>query len=407
MWIIIRLAIRNLWRNRRRTLITSASVMFAAFFAISMSSIQKGTWQNTLQGMLHNYTGFIQVHNKGYWENQSIDLLLSNRPSFIDSITSLSEIDQKLERLQNFALVSTGSKTKGVLIAGIDPLEADRFSEISKQIEKGTFINPGKNEAVLGVDLAELLQLSIGDTLITISQGYRGNNAAGQFVVKGIGDFGNPHFNEQLIYIPLDKAQDFYAAPGLISTLVLTTHDINAVHSTAEKLRHMLGTDRYDIMTYQEMLPTLIEAQSLDEASGRIILYTLYILIGFGMLGTVMMMLKERQYEFGVLKAIGMKSWQLFQMIFLEILAIGLIGVLAGVVLAYPLIFYFEQNPIHLGAKYEDTYKQFNMEPLMTAVIQPDVFYNQAVIIFIMVVLISLYPFFTLRSLKPVEAMRA
>lgn len=403
----LKLAFRNLWRNRRRTLITAASVMFATFFAISMSSIQKGTWQNTLEGLLHNYTGYIQIHAKGYWENQSIDRIFKNRPGLLDSILSLPEVDGVMERLENFALVSTGPKTKGVLIAGVIPEQVQQFNDIQNQMESGTFIEKGKAETVLGEDLAELLGLSVGDTLIAISQGYRGNNAVGQYKITGFVDFGNPQFNKQLVYIPLEQAQEFYAAPDLISSLVLSTGNISEMEEAVQKIEAMLDTSHYEVMDYQELLPAVVEGQALDEASSKIIMYILYILIGFGMLGTVMMMLKERQYEFGVLKAIGMKSGQLFSMIFTEVLAIGMIGVLGGIILALPLVLYFQYNPIHLGAGYEETYEQFNMEPLMKAVVSPSVFIEQAIVVFVMVALISLYPYFNLRSMKPVEAMRA
>jgi len=404
MWMTFNLALRNLWRNRRRTLITSASIMFAAFFAIAMSSLQKGTWLNTLEGMLHNYTGHIQIHAKGYSENQSINRLFADRSSLLDSIHSLSEVDLVME---NFALVSTGPKTKGVLVAGVIPDQVQQFNDIKSQVEKGSFMQKGKDDAVIGEKLADLLGQSVGDTLICIGQGYRGNNAVGQYTITGIVDFGNPEFNKQLIYIPLDKAQEFYAADGLISSLVLITKDIDHVETTVQKLKSMLDTNRYEIQDYKELVPSIIEGQAIDEASAKIILYILYILIGFGMLGTVMMMLKERQYEFGVLKAIGMKSHQLFSMIFIEILSLGIIGVLAGMVLSLPLVLYFQYFPIHLGSEYAETYEQFNMEPLMKAVVMPEVFFDQAIVVFIMVALISLYPFFTLRKLRPVEAMRA
>jgi len=380
--------------------------MFAAFFAIAMSSLQKGTWLNTLEGMLHNYTGYIQIHADGYWENQSIDRLIDLSPTLMDSIQDLPGVDQVMERLENFALVSTGPKTKGVLIAGVVPDQVEKFSKISSQIKKGEWIRAGKNEAVVGKDLAELLTQSLGDTIIAISQGFRGNNAVGQYVIVGIADFGNPEFNKQMIYIPLDKAQEFYAAPGMVSSIVLTTRNIDEVKVTKQQLQNKLDSTRYEVMDYQELLPSILEAQALDTASAKIILYILYILIGFGMFGTVMMMLKERQYEFGVLKAIGMKSWQLFQMIFIEVLAIGIIGVLAGMLLSLPLITYFNYYPIHLGAEYAETYEQFNMEPLMKSVIRLDIFFEQALIVFFMIALISLYPYFSLKSLRPVEAMR-
>lgn len=401
------LALRNLWRNKRRTLITAASVLFATFFAVTMSSIQKGTWQNTLEGLLHSYTGYIQIHADGYWDNQSIDKLFQSRPGLLDSIRSIPEINQVMERIENFALVSTGPKTKGVLIAGVKPDQIEQFNHAENDLIEGEFLTENAEEAVLGEDLADILGLTIGDTLIAISQGYRGNNAVGQYRITGLMDFGNPQFNKQLVYIPMKQAEEFFAAPGMISSLILTTNRISEIDPVVRQLSQMLDTSRYEIMNYEQLLPAVIEAQALDEAGAKIIMYILYVLIGFGMLGTVMMMLKEREYEFGVLKAIGMKSTQLFTMVTAEVLAMGFLGVLGGIMLSFPLVLYLKNNPIHLGAGYAETYEQFNMEPLMKAVLSPPVFIEQAIVVFCMVALISLYPYFNLRKMKPVEALRA
>ncbi len=407
MALTFKLAFRNLWRNRRRTLITAASIMFATFFAISMSSLQKGTWQHTLEGLLHNYTGYIQIHAKGYWENQSIDLLFDDRPGLKDSLQAIRGVNNIMSRIENFALLSTGPKTRGVLFAGIQPSEISQFTDIEQQIEQGRFLQDGNSQAVMGKDLADVLGLSVGDTLIAISQGYRGNNAVGQYPISGFVDFGNPQFNKQLVYITLDDAQEFFAAPGLVSSLVITTDRINSVDRVAREINSLLDTTAFEVMTYEELLPALIESKALDEASSKIIMYILYVLIGFGILGTVIMMLRERQYEFGVLKAIGMKFRQLFSMVFMEVLAMGLIGVLAGIMLSLPVILYLQYNPIHLGAEFAETYEQFNMEPLMKAIVAPGIFIEQAIVVFLMVTLISLYPYFNLRNLKPVEAMRS
>lgn len=407
MAITFKLAIRNLWRNRRRTLITAASIMFATFFAISMSSLQQGTWQHTLEGLLQNYTGYLQIHAKGYWDNQSIDLLIPDSPTMKDSIQHHPQINRVMARLENFALVSTGPKTKGVLLAGVHPDEIRQFTDIDDQMLQGSFIEEGQPHAVLGKDLAEVLGLTVGDTLIAISQGYQGNNAVGQYKITGLVNFGNPQFNKQLVYIPLSEAQEFYGSPDMVSSLILLTHRIGNVDQVADQLASRLDTSRYEIMTYEELIPTLLESKALDEASSKIIMYILYILIGFGILGTVMMMIRERQYEFGVLKAIGMKSRQMISMVFLEVQAMGLVGVLAGMILALPLVVYLNLHPIHLSSEFGETYEQFNMEPLMKSILSPGIFLEQAIVVFLMVVIISLYPFFTLRNLKPVEAMRA
>lgn len=397
---------RNLLRNRRRTLIATASIMFAAFFAITMTSIQKGTWQHTIEGMLHNYTGYIQIHALGYSENQSIDLLLEHDTTLLNDIRNIPQVDKSMTRLENFALISAKERTKGVMIVGVEPQAANEFSGIESQLIDGRYLQAHSNDVIIGKNIARSFQLNVNDTILGISQGYHGNNAVGKFIVCGIMDFGSPDFNDQIILTSLSLAQSFYAADDLYSTIVLSTNNIDDVDAVAETLTYTLDKGKYEIQTYREMIPSLIEVQLLDKASSRIILAILYILIGFGILGTVLMMLHERNYEFCVLKAIGMKSYQLFWMIFIEILSIGFIGLICGSLLAFPILIYLYNFPIKLGEKITEAYARFNIVPLIKASIDKTIFFEQSVIIFIMVLIISFYPYIKIIQLDPVQGMR-
>ncbi|GAA5225199.1 hypothetical protein GCM10025777_58300 [Membranihabitans marinus] len=380
--------------------------MFAAFFAITMTSIQKGTWQHTIESMLHNYTGYIQIHALGYSENQSIDLLLENNIELIKRIDQIPQVDKSMTRLENFALISAKDRTKGVMIVGVEPQAANEFSGIEAQLIEGRYLQSQSNDVIIGKNIASNFQLNVNDTILGISQGYHGNNAVGKFIVCGILDFGNPDFNSQIILTPLSHAQSFYAADNLYSTIVLSTKSIDDVPQVANALSQTLDSTMYEVRTYKEMIPSLIEVQLLDKASSRIILAILYILIGFGILGTVLMMLHERNFEFCVLKAIGMKSYQLFWMIFIEILSIGFIGLICGSLLAFPILIYLYNFPIELGEKITEAYARFNIVPLIKASIDQTIFFEQSIIIFIMVLFISFYPYIKITQLDPVKGMR-
>lgn len=406
MWVLLKMAQRNLMRNKRRTLITTASVTFASFFALCMSSIQKGTWQNTIEGMLHNYTGYIQIHAAGHQENQSIDLLLPEDSIFQNTIKSIPGVDKTLQRLENYALVSIQDQTKGVLIIGLEPKAANEFSRIEQKIIKGRYLAPNSNDVIVGKDLAQNLHLSLQDTLLGISQGFRGNNAVGKFIVRGIIDFGTPEFNKNLLLTPLDHAQDFFATEDRFSTMVLTTDHISMVPDVAKAIQSTLDTHQIEVFTYQDLIPYIIEVQLLDKASSRIVLFILYILIGFGILGTVMMMLHERNYEFSILKAVGMTSVQLFWMMFFEILFMGIIGLISGSLIALPVLWYLVHFPIELGQQIAEAYAQFNIEPLIKASIEKDIFVEQSFIIFLMVLAISFFPYLKIHQLNPAQGMR-
>ncbi|MDH3650764.1 MAG: FtsX-like permease family protein, partial [Saprospiraceae bacterium] len=204
-----------------------------------------------------------------------------------------------------------------------------------------------------------------------------------------------------------EKAKWFYGTEGLITTLIVDTNDPDKIKSTVAGLRQNLDKSEYEVLDYKEMMPDLIQAREVDTAGSYIILLVLYVIIAFGIFGTILMMLKEREYEFGILKAIGMHTAQLNLMVWYETIFLGLIGCLAGMIVAFPLVYYFYINPIRLGGKMAEAYEKFGVEPLLPAAIDPALFITQAIVIFGMITILSLYPMLKIRSLKPVRAMRA
>ncbi len=403
---ILKLASRNIWRNKRRTLITAASILFAVFFAIAISSIQEGTWDHMVDSVVHYHYGYAQIHKQGYWDEKTIDNAFDPTLPF-EAAQDVPGIKQLVPRIESFALASHGTLTKGALVIGIDPLQEKELTGMDSRITQGTYFAPGDEGSILAEGLAEYLKVDIGDTLVLISQGYHGINAAGKFPIRGLVHFGSPELNKQMLYIGLDKAKWFYGTEELVTHLVVDPADPDDLAKVVGQLRKALPASDYEVMDYGELMPDLIQAKEMDIASGQIIMLILYFIIGFGIFGTLLMMIKERQYEFGVLKAIGMKTSQLNLMLWIETVFLGIIGCLAGIVVVIPLVYYFYLHPIELGGQMAEAYEKFGVEALLPASTNPAIFVKQGIIIFIMITLLSIYPMFVLRRLKPVEAMRS
>ncbi|MBX2815598.1 MAG: FtsX-like permease family protein [Saprospiraceae bacterium] len=405
MTTLVKLAARNIWRNRRRTLITAASILFAVFFSILMTSIQRGTWGHMVDSVVRYHFGYVQIHKAGFWEDRSIDNAM-HPEDLAETLSDAPELRSLVPRIESFALASLGSRTKGALVIGIDPSLEDSFTSLRNRVAKGSYLANGDDGVLIAEGLAEYLDLQINDTLVLISQGYHGTNAAGKYPVKGMVHLSNPELNKQMIYMELAAAQWFYGAEGLVTTLVADLNQASAMDEFVGFARSRLDTASYEIMDYTEMLPDLIQARELDLAGGQIFLLILYLIVSFGIFGTLLMMVKERSYEFGILKAIGMRSSQINIMLWLETMALGLIGCCAGVLFALPIIHHLKRNPIRMQGNYAEAYEQFGVEPVLPASTDPQIFIMQALTIFAIISLLSLYPILKIMRLEPVKAMR-
>lgn len=400
----LKLAWRNLWRNKRRSLITIASVAFAVFFACLMMSMQLGSYSNMIKNAVSFQTGYIQIHASGYWDEKTLENTFESNDSLIAGLNQ-DEINTIVPRLQSFALASYQDKTKGALIIGMDPDRENEMTSARDKLVAGEYLDLDDQQVLLSEGLAKYLEITVGDTLVMISQGYHGVNAAGKYAVKGLVKFPSPEMNKQLIYLPLPEAQWFFGADNRLTALAIMVNEPDQVKEIAAQLEENLPA-QYEIMNWREMMPEIVQSIELDYVSGMIMLYILYAVIGFGIFGTFLMMTNERRYEFGILISIGMKRLRLQSVMIIEIIMMGFLGVLAGVVMSSPLIFYFNQNPILMTGAYADIYEQFGMEPVLPFSIDAVIFYRQAIVVFVMALIIGIYPVFNIQKLDPATAIR-
>ncbi len=406
--MILKLALRNVWRNKRRTFITIGAVAFAVFLSSFMRSFQKGAWDNVIDNSVNLFFGYAQIHSEGYWDDQTIDNSMIYSEELKNVSSNIEKVKGQAPRMESFALASAGDLTQGVMVIGIDPEKEHHLTGIKDKIIAGNYLD--KQGTIIASGIAKKLKLSVGDTLILISQGYHGANAAGKFAIEGIFKYALPDLNKRLVYLPLAAAQDFYAAEGRITTLALKIDNSSDVPDAISGLKQNLDLIKYEVLDYKELIPELVQARQVDEAGGLITLGILYTLIAFTIFGTILMMTKERSYEFGVLTAIGMERWKLFLVIFTETTIVALMGALVGILMAVPLVYYLHLNPVDLSAMGEEVtavYEKFGMEPVIPSAFSPLIFLRQAWVIFLVTCVLGLYPLFKILKLQPVKAMRS
>lgn len=400
--MFLKLAWRNLWRNKRRTIISISSVLFAVLFASVISSFQKGTWDHMVDNVVRYYLGYAQIHQKGFWDDQTLE-------NSFDPETVPGEVYDEMKltpRLESFALASSGEVTRGVLVVGIDPEKEQEMTNLRNRLTDGAYLAQDDSGALLAEGLAALLNLEVNDTLILVSQGYQGRNAAGAYIVRGMVKFGAPDLNKQLVFLPMGVARDFYGTGERLTSLAVNLPGRDALPGALETLHRHLPEAEFEILDYKKLMPELIEAQELDTAASKLILWVLYLLIAFGLFGTILMMTRERSYEFGVLTAIGTKRKTLIGMLWSEALLIGFAGAILGILLSLPIVWYLHVSPIVLTGSMATAYENYGMEPVMKTAFETYIFIKQAWVIFLISCALSIYPTWYILNLKPVQAMR-
>lgn len=400
-----KMAYRNLWRNRRRTLITVASIFFGVLMSTIMSSMQEGSYSNMIDNVVKFYSGYIQIHEEDYWENKTLYYSFDVNDSLLDLIVSTDGVVSYTPRLESFALASSDDITQSTLVVGVDPEKEDALTNLSKWVESGEYFGSNHNSIMLAKKLAENLGVSLGDTIALLSQGYYGNTVAAEFVVKGILNFPNPQLNKSYAYMNLQRAQEFYSAENKLTSLSLMVNGYKDVKPVITELRAKLKPP-YSAMSWDEMQPELVQMIEGDRAGGVIMKAILYMIIAFGILGTIMMMIAERRKELGLMVAVGMQKHKLAGILFYETLFMGIMGVLAGIIASIPIIIYIMHNPIPITGDAAKAMLDMGIEPLLIFSAPPRVFLNQMIIILILTLIISIYPLINVSKLNVIKYLR-
>ncbi|MBI1286987.1 MAG: FtsX-like permease family protein [Flavobacteriales bacterium] len=404
--MLLKLAWRNIWRNKRRTAITVASVFFAVFFAVFLRSMQLGTYAKMIDSVVRFYSGHIQVHAKGYYDDQTLDNSFNLTDAPIEQIRNTENVELVAERLEGFALSSFNEVTKGVLMVGVQPAVESQLMELDSKIIAGSLFSADDRSVLVAEKVAEFYKLNVGDTLVFLSQGYHGVSAAGKYPVAGVAKFTAVMLNESAVLLPLKEAQYFYGADNMATSLAVILRNQNRLKHSMKQIEAEVDTSQFEVIDWQTSMPELVQAIQADSAGGIIMLLVLYMVVTFGMFGTILMLIQERTYEFGVLVSIGMSRLRIWTVVFLESLMTTLMGAVLGVLGVFPLVLYFNHHPYEFTGKAADAMTEQGWEPVMPASLDPSIAMTHMLLIIVISILITAYPAYVIRKLKPVEARR-
>jgi ABC-type antimicrobial peptide transport system permease subunit len=211
-----------------------------------------------------------------------------------------------------------------------------------------------------------------------------------------------------MAYMSLSKVQEVFAPyhPGLISALVIDLKDENDLSIEATSLNKIIGSD-YEVMPWTIMLPEVVQQIEGDNVGGIIMLAILYIIVAFGIFGTILMMTMERRKEFAIMVAVGMHRYKLAVVVCLETIAIGLLGITSGIIASFPFLKYLYHNPIPLTGDTADMMLEYNLEPVMPFSLEMSIFTNQGMTILILALITAVYPIVFVNRFKILKAMRS
>ena len=224
---LLTLAWRNIWRNRRRSLITISAIAFAILIVAMTRSMQYGTYDTMEYMAVSLYNGEIQIHRNGFQNEKSVEYFLDqDEKDWQALVETQPQYTAFSRRITSFGLVSSDSASTGALIVGIEPENELRITQFTGMVKDGEPLNSTDDHLVLvGAVLARNLAVGIGDTLVVLTQGYRNQMGADLYVIKGTIKVGHSELDRGIMIMPLHNAQDLFSLYNGITEVVLSTTD--------------------------------------------------------------------------------------------------------------------------------------------------------------------------------------
>jgi len=405
----IHLAWKNLWRNRRRTIITLAAIAFSIMLVQALHNLSYGVYAGMVDSGVKAGSGHIAVYRDGYLDSHEETLYFEDR-ELVDEISAITGVEQVLPRLYIPALAQSSRESRGVVLVGVDPQRERQINPFLKSISRDDMIRAvDSRDAVVGERLLEELQISPGQKFVVTAQHRDGTLHSELLRVRGVVRSGMKDIDSSLILIGRERAGLLVGSPGAVHELAVILADPDDQGTVIGQVSALLATHPgTEAVSWEQAMPNLANAIKLDYASQKFIFLIILLIVTIGVVNTLLMSVMERMREFGVILALGCKPMTLRGMIMLEALALGLFAAAIGSLLGCLATWYLVDVGINLAAFAPDTLEFGGVvfDPVIHASWNPDWMIRIAVYVVVLTLLAALYPAIKAGRITPVEGMR-
>ncbi len=402
--LLAKIAFRNVFRQKRRSLLTGLT-MIGGFVMLSLSiSISDGTYDQAIEAFTLSSTGHVQIHRAGYLEKPTLFNTFTDADAIGAKVMEVEGVESWTPRVFSPALTFIGSKTTVARIVGIDPVREPETTHIREKIGQGRMFGPEPaKEAMIGGGLAEVLNAKPGDELVLIAQGADGSIANDLFKIVAVLKGGINTAEARNCYLQLQTAQDFLVLPGRYHELVVTLNDFRRSRWAAKEIARVLNDPRLEVEPWEVIERPFYRAMMADKEGMWVSLLIIIVIVAIGVLNTVLMSILERTREYGVLKALGTRPGALFKLILLETTFLAVLAVVLGTLISLGVDHYMSLH----GISYPEAIDMGGiMLSTMQGTINLRVIALPALVTFFTALLVSVIPAVRAMRIKPVQAMR-
>lgn len=402
--MIFRIAFRNIFRQKRRTVLTVLT-MFGGYTLASIGiAWSDGTYSNIIDMFTRNQFGHIQLHKEGYLDRPSLYKVIPSFEEIGGIAQSINGVQTWTPRIYASGLASVGEKSAGIKIIGIDPERESSATRFEDKIVRGAYFSgPHAKEAIIGAGLAKILGAEVADEVVIVSQAADGSIANDMYKITGISESGSETEDRTALYLTLLQAQELLVLEDSVHEIVVIADKLKGVRKLAGIIENNLPDESLSASPWQVFAKSFYDAMKADQQGGWITIAVIILVVAVGVLNTVLMSVLERRREYGALKALGTRPGQIFRLVIYEVNIMAsasiLIGACAALIANYALSIHGLSlpEPFHYGGmEFAKMYAEINMRSMIIP----------AVVVAASASLVAVFPAVRASRTPPARAMR-
>ena len=402
--MLFALAWRNIWRNKKRSLIIMAAIAVGLLCGLFASSVMFGMGDSVINSTINRDLGHIQIHSAKFEDDKLITDTIPDAGQIIKNLGSIKNIVGITPRIVIEGMGSSATTSNGLRIVGINPDEEKTVTSIHNQIIEGKFFQEkGRNQIIVGQKLAENLGIRLKSKIVLSFQDLDGSIIYGAFRIVGIFKTESSVFDKSNVFIRQKDILSLINSKPIYHEIVIRMNKAQNVDSVYSNLKTEYAN--LSVKSWKELAP---ELKLMDEMMGfqlNIFLGIILFALLFGITNTMLMSVMERVREFGVLMAIGMKRRRVFSMIIVETVSLSIVAAVIGMIIAALLINYFGNQGINLSA-FAEGMSAWSISPILQPTLPINFYISITIMVLITAILSAIYPAIKAIKLIPAQAIR-
>lgn len=409
--MLFQLAFRNLRRNFRRTLITSAAVAVGMVVLVLSNTLRAGQYDDMIDSSVSQLAGHVVIQHPDYQQEQETELIVKDQEALVSALKTALPNATITSRIRLGGILASSSSPTVIGLTAVQPQSEQSVSDMAEKLVEGTWVTDDTKSIVIGQSMANLLQVDLGDRLV-FTTSVDGEMNSHLYRLTGVFRTGADEVDAFVGYVSLGSVSDILGQENISNQVAVHLESAGDTANVLPKVQSVVSettSQELAVQPWHEVLPDVIAMIKVDQVSNEMISISLMFIVAMGILNTMLMNVLERSKEFGVLMAIGLKRKALFRLILIEASLIGIIGGVVGAVLGMAVSYPLVTNGWDLSSMMGEG---MTINGAVTSTILYGRYDANWIIGYILLsvvcaVLSALYPAWKVQKLTPVEAMRS